>query len=365
MNAPGLQPAPGVAGVAPYRPGPRPAGIDLFLDANEGPAPPEDVLDAIRLAGIGAARLYPSAAALERQIAERHGIDPERVVVTAGGDDALDRACRAVLTAGSDLLLPVPTFEMFHRYARLAGAHVREVPWRGGEPFPAAAVLHAATPATRAVAFVSPNNPTGAAGTRADLDRIARSLPGALVICDFAYAEFADEDLTRDALEHRNCVVVRTFSKAWGLAGLRVGYAMAGPEVATWLRAAGGPFAVSGLSLAVASAWLRRSEARVREAVARVRQERGDLARLLAALGATPWPSQANFVAAAFPSAPAARHVHAMLWSRGISVRRFDSAALSNVLRITCPGGEPGWSRLASALRDAALEPTRGAEEAP
>ena len=213
-------PAPRMAGCPAYAP-PRPRGpIDLRLDGNEGAAPPAGLLDVLAAVGPELLRRYPSAAGLEAVLAERFARPPGGVLVTAGADDALYRACLAVLAPGREVVLPVPTFEMLPRYAQLAGGMLRAVPWPDG-PYPTDAVLAAVTPRTAMVVVVSPNNPTGCVATGEDLRRLADRAPQAVLLVDLAYVEFAEEDLTAAALALPNAIATRTFSKAWGLAGLR------------------------------------------------------------------------------------------------------------------------------------------------
>jgi histidinol-phosphate aminotransferase len=332
----------------PYAP-PRPADtIDLFLDANEGPAPLIDAVALAALIGPHNLRRYPDAAPLTRLLAQRLGADESRILVTAGGDDAIDRACRACLEPGRELLLPMPTFEMIARYARQTGASVVTTPWLNG-PYPVDAVLRAITPRTAMIAVVSPNNPTGAVATQRDLERIAAAAPQALILADLAYAEFAADDLTDTALTLPNVLAVRTFSKAFGLAGLRVGYAIGAPPVIEAVRAVGGPFPVSSISLAAAAEALRIVEAQGNPVVQAVRAERQKLALLLSELGAQPFPSQANFVLARFPDAD---RVWRELARQGIAVRRFvNQPPLEQMLRITCPGDAIAFDRLCRTLR--------------
>lgn len=354
-------PAPGVAGTSAYGVPRPPVPIDLFLDGNEGAVPPRSLLAALDGRDVDLLRRYPDARALEAALARRLGVEPSRVIVTAGADDAIDRICRAVLAPGRDLVLPVPTFEMFERYAALAGARVHRVPWLAG-PYPVRAVLAAVTDRTAAVALVSPNNPTGAVARAVDLRRVARAAPGALVIADLAYAEFAAEDLTAVALDLPNVVVVRSFSKAWGLAGLRVGYAAGAPETIGWLRAAGAPYPVSRPSLALAAARLARETAAesrgrsgpLRRFVETVRRERANLADRLRRLGAEPFSSQGNFILVRFHR-PDAAWVRDALAGLGIAVRLFPGRPdLAGCLRITCPGDGAAFRRLSAALASAA-----------
>jgi histidinol-phosphate aminotransferase len=218
MSACAWTPNPALVTLAPYDPA-RPAPpVDLHLDGNEGVGPSPELVERISRFSVDVFRRYPDAAPLEELLAARLGVARERVLVTAGADEALDRACRALLGPGREFVLPSPTFELLDHYARLAGATPVTVPWPAG-PYPTPAVVAAMTPRTALVAVVSPNNPTGAVATRADLERVARAAPRALVLADLAYAEFADEDLTPAALALPNVLVTRTLSKAWGWPG--------------------------------------------------------------------------------------------------------------------------------------------------
>jgi len=344
-------PNPVVAGLEPYSPGRPPAAIDVFLDANEGPMAPAG-LGAV-LAGAATLHRYPSAAALEARIAVRLGVDPAAVLVTAGADDALERAIRAVCTVGCEAILTTPSFAMLPRYARLAGAEVLELPWWRGE-WPVDEALAAATERTALVAVVSPNNPTGSVISRAAFERLADALPRSLVLLDHAYVEFAAEDLTAAALERANVLVFRTFSKARGAAGLRVGWVAGDPRVVRWLRSVGQPYSVSAASLAAAD-WLLDHAPELRPGhLDAVREQRARLAELLTELGGEPLPSEGNFVLARVSDAIGVRDALAAL---GIAVRAFaGSAELAEWLRITVPGDEAIFRRLERALR-AALAP--------
>lgn len=345
-------------GERPYRVPRHPAPIDLWLHANEGPPPPEALFDALVAHGAELLRRYPSnAAAVEATLAARLGVAPAQVLVTAGGDDALDRAFRAFLWPGRQVVLPVPTFVMLERYARLAGATVVTVPWRDG-PFPLPAVLVATGPDTGAIAVVSPNNPTGAVISAAALRELAATAPQAAILCDLAYAEFADEDLTPVALELGNALVFRTLSKAWGLAGARVGYVVGPEPLVAVLRAAGNPYAVAAPSAALALAHLASGEAPMAQYCARVRVERAALRALLLDLGVECPESQGNFVLARFPAPARARWLRDALAGLGIGVRAFPGEPhLEDAVRITCPGEPSQLERVLSAVR-AALAPT-------
>jgi len=347
------QPIDRMIGASAYRAPPPPTPVDLRLDGNEGAAPGPELLDELARLGPESLRRYPDPWAFEAELAAQLGVAPERVLVTAGGDDAIDRICRAYLEPGRELVMPVPSFEMFPRYVRLAGGLVVEVDWPSG-PFPVEAVLAACGPATAVVTVVSPNNPTGAVATPEAVQRLAAERPDVLLLVDLAYAEFADQDLTAVCLELPNAVVVRSLSKAWGLAGLRVGYAVGPTEAVSALRAAGNPYAVARPSLALAGLRLERDRERVERFIERVRQERWALAGLLDELGCAPLPSQANFVLARHRDPAWLRQA---LAGQGIAVRAWPGRQrLADRVRITCPGEPAAYARLERALR-VALSP--------
>jgi len=326
----------------------------LRLNSNEGPRAPQALLAELAVLDPELLRRYPDATAVEAALAARVGVTPERVVVTAGADEALDRICRAYAGPDRPVLLPEPTFDMLERFAALAGAPLVRVPWFT-DVFPLDEILARLDNRTAVVVVVSPNNPTGGVASRDELRRIATAAPQSLVLIDQAYIEYADEDIASDVLDLANVVVVRTMSKAWGLAGCRVGYAVGSSDVIAVLRAAGGPYPVAGPSLALALSQLRRGDAALRAHVTQVRAERADLRELLCARGVDARVSQANFVLADFGSRQA--FVRDGLRARGILVRDFAGrAGLETSLRITLPGDPADFERLTGAL-DTVLAP--------
>ena len=326
----------------------------LRLHSNEGPRVPQALLAELASLDPELLRRYSDAAALEAALAARMGVDAQRVIVTAGADEALDRICRAFAGPGRSLLLPEPAFEMFEHFAALAGAPIVRVSWFD-DAFPIDQVLSCLDERTGVVVVVSPNNPTGAVAPAQDVRRIAAAAPNAVVLIDHVYVEYADEDLTPAVRDLENVIVVRTMSKAWGLAGCRVGYAMGSPNAIARLRAAGAPYPVAAPSIALALAQLRGGEAALRAHVTQVRAERANLRELLCARGVDARASQANFILADF--GPRAAFVRDGLRAREILVRDFPArAGLATRLRITLPGDPADFERLTTAL-DTVLAP--------
>ena len=328
----------------------------LKLDGNEGNPPPRSLLEGLAAADLSELRDYPDARPLESEIAERLGVDPARVVVTAGADEALDRLFRAYLAPGRRLVLPVPAFEMMYRFAAVVGGEILPVPWTGA--FPIDEVIAALDDAVSLVAMISPNNPTGRTATASDLERVAEAASnvnsgaafGAMVVLDHAYVEYSDRDLTSVAQRFDNVVTVRTFSKAWGLAGCRVGYAVASPEVATVLRNVGSPFPVAGLSLAAVRVQLSTGEAALEEHVTAVRAGRNRLTEALGRLAIETSPAEGNFVLGDFGAR--ADFVLRGLDALGVRVRRFPHRPeIADALRITVPDQAEPLERLLEALQ--------------
>jgi histidinol-phosphate aminotransferase len=336
-----------VAEMAPYTGAPPDPLIELKLDSNESAAavPPLDRMGD----GDWQPNRYHRTTSLELRLADRLGVDGSRVLVTAGADDALERAMRAVCRPGREVVLTLPTFEVLERYARLAGADTVSLPWWTGD-FPVEEVLAKAGPATALVAVISPNNPTGAVASRAALEALATRLPHSLIVLDHAYVEYGEpeDDLTMLALSHPNVVVLRTFSKAWAAAGLRVGYAVGDPRVLRWMRTLGQPYPVAAPSIAMVQRLLDAHPEPPRERLERVRAEREKLVGRLADLGLETLPSRANFVLSRFGDAAFFRRA---LVSLGVGIRPFPSRpGLEEWLRITVPEDDLSSSRLHRAL---------------
>lgn len=369
-----------LSGLTPFRLPAGSPGTQLRLDANEGPAPAAPFAASLRAAFDAqlaiVARRYPTITRdLETDLAASLGISPDRVIITAGADEALWRLCNAFLQPGRTAITADPTFEMIPRYIQFSGARHLGVPWdpwtaNGEFPLDAFAGAITASATSGAVAFlVSPNNPTGVAAPRSVL-RSAANLAqrsGSMLVFDRAYGEFADDDPFAESLTLPAVVTVGTFSKAWGLAGLRVGYAIvpqSRPDWADALRTAGSVFSISGVSAALARAALR-PDSGGREAmaahVAAVRTSRSQLASALAALAVRTPPPQGNFVFAQF-GRPRAHQVADRLAAANIIVKRFPATSpLADCLRITAPADHSELSQLVAALQRAVAAVSTGA----
>jgi histidinol-phosphate aminotransferase len=296
----------------------------------------------------------PQPLALLERLADLYGVARERVLAARGSDEAIDLLIRAFCRAGFDAVIVCPpTFGMYTVAAQIQGAQVICVPLKAADGFSLdeAAVLEAATMQVKIVFLCSPNNPTGNLLERATILRIAKQLAGrALVVVDEAYIEFADSvSLARHIPQYPNLCVLRTLSKAHGLAGARLGALLADPEIVKLLRKVIPPYAITQLTIEAAMRLLDPAGAPAREErLAMIRAERSRVFRELLRLPAVTrvWPSAANFLLAQFLDVPSA-----LTRARGARFLVRDARAysqLTNALRITI-GASAQNSRLLQA----------------
>lgn len=325
--------------------------IGLSLNRNES-IPALSVREELGSIEVEKVNRYPSASSLQETISEWVKIDANRVVVTNGGDEGIDRVIRSCLTdAKNTVLTHSPSFEMFDIYTKNAGGNVDKVDWLSGA-FPLDEFQSRINEQTALVVVVSPNNPTGLSVSLESLIEIASTCGrvGCKLLVDLAYVEFADTDPTLELANFDNVILVRTFSKAWGLAGLRVGYLIASANEADRLRAIAGPFPVGGVSLELARRSIEDAADRMEENLEAIKTFREQVRELVGECGGIAGESQGNFVFAEFSNAG---ELWQALAERGVEVRKFTCEKLSKFLRITVPGDVASMLQLARAMRDA------------
>ncbi|MEX1007297.1 MAG: histidinol-phosphate transaminase [Acidimicrobiia bacterium] len=271
------------------------------LASNEAPFGPLPAARAAVADAIAGVNRYPDDrnAALTDALAARYEVDPSQVLIGAGSVDLCRLAFAATIDAGDEVVFAWPSFEMYPILAQQVGAVAVRVPLRD-QTHDLDAMTDALSERTRLVFVCNPNNPTGTAVDRAAMTRFLERVPSdCFVVLDEAYREFVTAADFPDGLDmlaaHDNVAVLRTFSKAYGLAALRVGYAIAHPDVIGVLRKVAMPFRVNGLAQVAALASLGAHD-EMRERVDGVIAERARLARTLAHLGLTASPSEANFL---------------------------------------------------------------------
>lgn len=332
-----------------YAPDRTPCAVDLSDNTNLWGVPPA-AQRAVQDAAGAALTRYPAlyAADLKSALAAYAGVAREAIVTGCGSDDVLDSAIRAFAEPGERIAYADPSFAMLPLFARMNGLEGVAVPLGADGDVDAEAML--ATGA-RITYLCSPNNPTGTAAARDAVARVIEHAPG-IVIVDEAYAEFMGDGWIARAPGVPNLLVTRTLSKAFGLAGLRIGYAAGAPALVAEVEKSRGPYKVSTIAERAAVAALREDGAWVSARVAEVRANRDRLAAALRAMGLAPLPSSANFLLVPVPrAADAARRMRAA----GVAVRPFEALpAIGDALRITVgpwPMLEVALAALQEALR--------------
>lgn len=306
----------------------------IKLDGNEnlyGPTP--SVLQA--LAAYNAYHIYPDPTQrrLRRAFGEYVGVAPDYIVAGAGSDELIDLVFRALLRPGDIVLSATPTFGMYRFSAEVNGAHFLGVPRREDFSLDLRALEAAIDARTKIIAVPSPNNPTGNLLGRSELDALlATGLP---VVIDEAYIEFAAaESVARLVPERENLIVLRTFSKWAGLAGLRIGFGVVPAPLAALLLTIKPPY-TPNVAAEVAALASLADRATAAERIAAIVAERERLFSLLTGIPfLQPFPSQANFLLCRVLHGDA-RRLQEKLAKRGIFIRCFDSPELTNYIRIS------------------------------
>ncbi|WP_133366053.1 pyridoxal phosphate-dependent aminotransferase [Qipengyuania sediminis] len=359
MAGPSLKPW--IAAIRPYAPGAS-EGADgaplVKLSANENPYGCSPVaLEALAAARNPADYPDPDARALRAAIGTAHGIDPARIVCGAGSGELLQCAVQAFAGPGDEVVFPRYSFSLYPLLAMKVGAqgvHAEPRDYAAS----AETLLAAVTPRTRVVLVDNPNNPVGSRLSALEIARLHAGLPGhVLLVIDHAYAEYAGADDGGLALaaRHDNVLVTRTFSKVFGLAGERVGWATGAPGLIGGINRLRGAFNVSAGGQRAALAALGDTEF-ISASAQRNAAVRRDFEAAVARLGnhgLRAIPSSANFVLVLFEGALTAEAARAALEAAGYAVRHLPGQGLGHALRITM-GTEAQMAEVAAVLAQAA-----------
>lgn len=312
------------------------AGLRLHLNENTGGCSPR-VLEAIQRLTTADIASYPDYTEVVLACAKHFGVDPEWLLLTNGLDEgilmaAIGHISRAKLH-DAETICPLPAFDPYPNSSVAAGATVVRVPPAADLSFPTEGVLAAITPRTKMIFLNTPNNPTGRLIPIADLRRIADAAPHAVVLIDEAYIEFGGQSFLPDLPNYPNVLVGRTFSKAYGLAGMRVGVVIGQPQALDPVRAVTLPFNLNAVAITAVRAALADTSFLPRYA-GQVRESRERLYDACRRLGLEYWESAANYVLVRVPGDPAP--FVTALAARRIHVRdRTKDAITPGCLRIT------------------------------
>ncbi len=337
---------PGVQAIEPYQPGKplselaREYGIEdaIKLASNENPIGPSPRALAAAQAALGDIARYPDGGgfSLKRALSDKLGVAPEQITLGNGSNDVLEFVARAFASSGDEVIYAQHAFAVYELVTRAVGARPVVVPARNwGHDL--AGMQRAITPRTRLVFIANPNNPTGTWLSRDELEAFVQQVPShALVVVDEAYFEYVEEPAYPDAVRwiarYPNVVVTRTFSKAYGLAGLRVGYGVSTREVADYLNRVRQPFNVNSVGAAAAEAALADEE-HLQRSIAMNRDGLRQLIEGLKRLKLPFIPSVANFIT--IDIGRPANAAYESLLRKGVIVRPVASYGMPNHLRVT------------------------------
>jgi histidinol-phosphate aminotransferase len=347
-----LAPRPSILSVEPYVGGEsKIPGVNriIKLSSNEGAfGPPPGAVAAIQRMATEAHR-YPDggAKALREAIGARFGLDPARIVCGNGSDEILALLILAYGGEGTEIVMSAHGFLMYDITGRWAGCRIIKVPERDLTA-DVDGLIAACGPRTKLVFLANPNNPTGSILPQAEVDRLRAGLRSdIMLVLDSAYAEYVDRpdyDAGAKLVDATgNTVMTRTFSKIFGLGGMRVGWGYAPAEVVDVLNRVRGPFNVNAAAMEAAAAALAEP-GWIEKNVAHNAEWRAKVTEALTAAGIKVWPSQGNFVLADFGTADRAKAADVHLKSRGLIVRAMGAYGLPSCLRITIGTAEENGS---------------------
>ena len=317
-----------------YVPGEQPAaGAKIIkLNTNENPYPPSAAAMAVmREFPPGELQRYPdpTAAPVRQAAAKIYDLPDDWILVGNGSDDLIMMIARACASPGRSIVYPVPTFEFYFTQAQIENAKYIEVPFDDDFNLPVSALAAA----DGAVTFVAnPNSPSGTAATTQQLDELAGRLTGVLVI-DEAYADFAEDNALELVRKHENIVILRTLSKGYSLAALRLGLAIARPELLAGLAKTRAIYTVGAIPCSVGAAALEDQKTK-NENAEKIKATRTRLTKRLTEMGFRVWPSQTNFILTS-PIGADASSLAQSLKDKGILIRYYKDPMLDGKLRIT------------------------------
>jgi histidinol-phosphate aminotransferase len=333
----------------------------LRLDFNEntfGPSP--RVMERLRAVTAEGLTKYPEREPVERIVAKHFGLEAEQVLLTNGVDEAIHLMCCAFLEAGDEALIATPSFFMYDVSVQMMTSHLRKVQSDASLGFPFERFMAAITERTKLIIVASPNNPTGAVVSREHLLAIAAAAPHAVLMVDEAYYHFDGASVMSDLATVSNLLVARTFSKAYGLANLRIGMLAGNAELLKYVRKVSSPYNVNGVALDCLSVAIE-DEAYLAWYVEQVRAGRERMMGGLAELGVPYFPSAANFVL--MKIGPKHKELVAAMRAHGVLLRdRSADPGCDGFVRITIgleEHVERGLEALRASLDDIGWEPVR------
>ncbi len=356
-----------ILAIIPYVPGKpieeveRELGITnvVKLASNENPlGPAPSAIGAMQAAAAGI-HIYPDGGCvrLKEDLSKHLGVSPEQLIIGNGSDEVIKLLAEAFFRPGDEVVVAAPTFGEYAYAARLMGASLMEVKAAEGLEHDLERMAAAITQKTKAVFVCNPNNPTGGMKTRAEWEEFLEQVPeNVLIVVDQAYREYVEDPEYPDGLEYlgsgKKLLVLRTFSKIYGLAGLRVGYGVGDPELVAYINRVREPFNVNLMAQIAARAALADEEF-LEKSRAMVRAGMDQINRGLEEMGLEYLPSAANFIL--FSTPYPCRELYPRLLQKGVIFRPADIFCLPKHFRVTV-GTEEENARFLQALREVLAE---------
>ena len=331
------------------------AGRELLrLDFNENTfAPSPRVIEKIKTLTAESMTVYPERHGVEEIVAKHFGIASDQLILTNGVDEGIHLMACAFLDEGDEALICTPTFFMYDVSISMMTSKLKRVQTDDSLEFPFERFMEAITPKTKLIIVASPNNPTGATVSREHLLAIAKAAPQAVLMVDEAYFHFFGETTLGDITDVPNLIVARTFSKAYGLANLRIGMLVGDARLIGFLRKVSSPYNVNGVALAVLPNAVA-DDAYIKWYVDQVHAGRERIFAALKELDVRTWPSAANFVL--MDIGPRHKELCAKMRECGVLLRdRSSDAGCDGYVRITI-GVEEHVTRGIAALRESLVE---------
>lgn len=325
---------PNINAMSGYVPGeqPPPDAKVIKLNTNENPYPPSpEALKVLQELGADLLRRYPDpmVGAFRQEASQVLGVPADWILAGNGSDDLLTMIIRACSEPGRGVVYPMPTYVLYRTLAQIQGAEFVEVPFLEDYSLPVEQLIEA----QGAVTFIaSPNSPSGTIASAELLDKLASQLSGVLVI-DEAYVDFAESDALELVKQYDNVIILRTLSKGYSLAGLRLGFGVANPTLLEGLIKVKDSYNVDAVACAVGAAAIADQSHKTTNAQ-KIKASRTQMASELKQLGFEVFPSQANFLLVRSPSGNG-EYLYEMLKQQGILVRYFKQPRLEDKLRIT------------------------------
>jgi len=306
--------------------------IKLDLNENTKGCSPR-VIKALKNLGVDDVTFYPEYNSLIKNIATYHNVKPGNIILTNGGDDAIRCIIDTYIEKGDEIIIPVPTFAMFELWAKIREAKVKKILCNSNLSFPGQRILKAITKKTRMVVIANPNSPTGTSMKKQELIKILFKAKNAIVLLDETYHHFAKRSYVGLINRFKNLIIMDTFSKVFGLAGLRIGFIVSNSNNIDNLSKINLPYSVNSVAVIAANEALN-DKRYIKDTVRRIEIEKIFLYTKLKKMGIKVYPSKTNFLLARLDNLSDV--VHKRLLSRGILVKNMNGYPMLNgFLRIT------------------------------